>query len=324
MKTIKKFSIILLNICLLANFIYSEIEPTGSDFLKIGVGARYTGMGETGIASVNDNESLNINISGLAELKSIQIYLEHGELYSEIENSLRYESFNLGLPLNTLLNTGNYGVIGVKLFYLYLPEFDSYDEWGEIIDSAKYYGLKTSLGYSRIINVSKEFNVDAGIMLNYISQKFDDINSPLNFTIDLGIQSSINQPINSLINILGKEIKLGLILGNIYLQSIDEDKPAPVNLGFGVGLPIFNNGIFEINGVNYFTGNFDVKIGAEYNIYNIITLRAGLKLSDNNTIFSGGAGSGISVAGKKLKIDYSIVSANILGLAHRFSLKVDF
>ena len=49
---------------------FSKVGTVGAQFLKIGMGARYVGMGEASVACVNDAYSMYWNPAGLTQLST--------------------------------------------------------------------------------------------------------------------------------------------------------------------------------------------------------------------------------------------------------------
>ncbi|MCP4634368.1 MAG: hypothetical protein GY855_15685, partial [candidate division Zixibacteria bacterium] len=56
---------------------FSKAGSVGAQFLKIGVGARYHGMGEASVASVDDIYSLYWNPAGMTNINSSQLAITH-------------------------------------------------------------------------------------------------------------------------------------------------------------------------------------------------------------------------------------------------------
>jgi len=72
-RMVKKLSVILMTLVIAAGTIRAETSRSGSSgaqFLKIGVGSRYQGLGEASVAIVNDVYSMYWNPAGLSEIES--------------------------------------------------------------------------------------------------------------------------------------------------------------------------------------------------------------------------------------------------------------
>jgi len=87
---------------------------TGADFLKFGIGARPSAMGEASVSLHSDVTAAYWNPAGLAKIKSVQC----GAMYSEAVKDAFLNFFGLAVPVKGL---GTYEVSGVVLFIEPIP-----------------------------------------------------------------------------------------------------------------------------------------------------------------------------------------------------------
>jgi hypothetical protein len=65
---------------------FSKVGTAAAQFLKIGIGARAMGMGETFVAVANDATALYWNPAGLANLSSITLSINHTRWFADISH----------------------------------------------------------------------------------------------------------------------------------------------------------------------------------------------------------------------------------------------
>src|SRR5258705_13679669 len=75
-----------------------RVGTSSGSFLRIGVGARATGLGESFVAVANDPSAIYWNPAGLASLQHSELLLSHIEWPAEI----RYEHAAWALPVRRL------------------------------------------------------------------------------------------------------------------------------------------------------------------------------------------------------------------------------
>ncbi len=317
-------TVFLINLLFLTHILSSETLTSSADFLKIGIGGRYNGMGESLVALVDDVEAINVNMAGLFAFTNLQIMLEHSELYSGLPEGLKYEAVAAAIPLRFFIpKKSDLGVIGINFFYLYLPPFNSYDLWGEIIDEVQYSGMKTSLGYAKSIYKTSRLIVASGVVFSYINQNLDG-SSKGDITIDLGFKGKFKWPNPDLKKILGNDLSMGLVFQNVSFGSGEETENTPKGLKIGLGVKAYNLVNVDFDMIQYFSSSFKFNIGLEYIIKKIVALRVGGKLgSDKLDLFSAGLGVNYKIKGKKFTLDYSLTPYQELQMIHRFGLKFE-
>ncbi len=317
LRQIKIFEILMISSLLVTNLVMGESLTTGADFLKIGFGGRQTALGSATCASVNDIESLNANIAGLSGLRVVQLMLEHSEMFE----SFRYESLSAALPISRIIkNYDNLGVVGVNFIYFYMPTFERYGNWGEVIDKVGYNSYKVSLGYSKNLMKNKIIHLSGGLIF-LLSGKNVDNNSESQVGINVGLKAKIY---NDFGRVFGKNINVGLNFKNIGFQGYGHNENLPVIMQAGAEIKIYNIVGFEMDLVKYFDSSFMVNVGAEYSYKNLITFRLGGRFGGTllNRITTG-FGIKYKIFSKNVNFDYSLLPFSKLGITHRISLKID-
>ncbi len=312
---------LLINILFLTQMVCGETLTSSGDFLKIGIGGRYNGMGESLVGLVDDVEAINVNIGGLNDLTNLQLMLEHSELYSGLPDGLRYEAFASGIPLRFLISSKkDLGIIGINFFYLYTP-VPSYDDWG-IATETGYSGMKGSLGYSRSIYKTGKLKVSSGVVVSYIKQGIDDV-SEGSMSFDLGFKGKLKWAKVNLRKMLGDNLNIGLVLQNIS-GSGEENEGMPMGMKLGLGVKIYNMVYMDLDTIKYFNSPFKLNIGFEYWIKKIAAIRVGGKIGSGQlNFFSAGIGVNYPFMGKKFTFDYSLTPYMELQMVHRMGIKFE-
>jgi hypothetical protein len=121
---------------------------TGADFLKFGIGARPSAMGETSVSLHSDVTSAYWNPAGLAKIETVQC----GAMYSEAVKDAFLNFFGLAVPVK---GWGTYEVSGVLLFNTPIPVTDAdgntlgnlkWSDWAFTLSHGKEAMRNLSLG----------------------------------------------------------------------------------------------------------------------------------------------------------------------------------
>jgi len=307
--------ILLSTICQLStvNFLPAAgVGTTSAAFLKIGVGGRNIGMGETGAAS-EDVNSVYWNPAGLNSLKGKEVSLMHAVWFQEIN----FEHAALGYPTK-------YGTFGLGLNYLSMNSIDSYDVNDTPTgDSYKPYDMAGTISYARKVN-----DIPVGVNVKYIYSKIES-EAAWAAAADIGC-------IYDGLEVMGQKLRLGFVVQNIgtKMKYVSEGDGLPFNVKFGGSYSFINSG------ANYLLAAVDVNIpidnvarvnvGGEYTRKvgegMFASVRAGYKTNtEGHTSISGvTAGAGFRFEG--YCVDYAWVPFRSedgfgnLGDTHRVSL----
>lgn len=312
---------------------FSKSGSVGAQFLKIGVGARYNGMGEASVASVDDIYALYWNPAGLTNIQSSQLAITHINYLTDINlNYIAYahraEDIGVFGAAVTILSMGDQEITtieepdGTGVYY-------SASSWAFQIGYARDLTANFSFGGSfKVIGEkihresSHGFAFDFGTMLYTgfrslrlgmnisnmgAEMKFDgpDLNVP--FTPD---PSNPNQdPFSS------------------RMQTDAYDLPLTFRIGLAYDLEIGSNSTVVLSGeVKHPNDNIQKgSLGAEFNWQDRYFLRAGYKLNYEEEGLSLGAGF-ISrlTESTDLSLDYAWVDFGRLASVHRFSASINF
>ena len=323
--------------CLYCGF--SKVGTAAAQFLKIGVGARAAGMGETYVAIANGTSTLYWNPAGIVNTRSISGGVSHSKWLGEIS----HDYFGLVVPLSdndgfgisaVMLNTDEQEVTTVEQ-----PE-----------GTGVYYkvrDLAIGLSYGRAL--TDRFSV--GLTAKYIQQ--DVYNETANtLAIDVGtyLQTGFhNLMIGMCVSNFGGTMQLEgrdlIILADINRGIGGEynpdarlkTEPWPLPLNFRVGIamdllggaqafvPVEQNRVTMAIDWNHPNDNIErMNFGCEYAWNETFFARLGYKLNYDVEHLTFGAGVRINIENRQVDFDYALVDYKDLGKVSRLSLELKF
>ncbi len=287
---------------------YAAVGDSGAQSLKIGIGARAIGMGESFVALADDADAIYWNPGGLGQIEKKEISMMYNQWFEGIKQG--YVGYVHPL--------GNIGTFGGAVSYLIVGDMDrtEIDSDGDDVPTSQTFGANdmfVTLSYGRKIKM-----LDVGVSLKYITEKIED-ESATAFAVDLGFLYATPVP----------KLNVGLSVQNLgtKIKFISESDLLPLNFKLGASYKMLEKDALalalDVNIPN--EGNVNVHAGAEYLLFDMIALRAGYKTT---TIEGLGALSGLSAgcgfAFKGYGIDYAWVPYGDLGSTHRVSLAIKF
>jgi len=287
---------------------YAAVGDSGAQSLKIGIGARAIGMGESFVALADDADAIYWNPGGLGQIEKKEISMMYNQWFEGIKQG--YVGYVHPL--------GNIGTFGGAVSYLIVGDMDrtEIDSDGDDVSTSQTFGASdmfVTLSYGRKIKM-----LDVGVSLKYITEKIED-ESAAAFAVDLGFLYATPVP----------KLNVGLSVQNLgtKIKFISESDLLPLNFKVGASYKMLEKDALalalDVNIPN--EGNVNVHAGAEYLLFDMIALRAGYKTT---TIEGLGVLSGLSAgcgfAFKGYGIDYAWVPYGDLGSTHRVSLAIKF
>jgi hypothetical protein len=290
---------------------------TSSDFLKIGVGARPTGMGGAFAAAADDVNAPFWNPAGLALVQKGELSLMHMVYVADIS----YDTFSFVLPSSRLDGWG------LSAGYLWQPPFDSTKNSfgisqgtpGTASDLAVAASYARNFGNFRTTDF-KISNISAGATFRYISRQLQSYQSN-SFNLDLG----------GVVEVI-EGLRLAVVVQNMgstttFISSADPSA-ANTKLGFAWNLKLgdANRVMFTfdlghpIDLSNTDFNRWHQNYGLEYWLMDTLALRGGFQAGYDLGGLSGGAGFHWGGLG----LDYAFVPYSVVGDTHRVSLNYAF
>ena len=312
---------------------FSKVGTAGAQFLKIGMGARYVGMGEASVACVDDAYAMYWNPAGLTGLSSANLSLTNVDWIGDVQ----LNHVSLGKPW------GDYAAFGISLTALSMGEMqvttvEQPEGTGENFTASSYC---ISLGYAR--KMTDRFSV--GLSGKYIWERISEERAS-GFAFDFGTMfytgfKSLRMGMN--IANLGPEMKMeGPELGAYHdpqpeNPNCDDVKSKlavdpydlPLTFRFGLAYDLVESPesklTVSMEAKHPNDNTQQASLGGEYLWKELFSLRAGYKLNCEEEGLTFGGGVKFK-AGEKtnLNIDYAWADFSRLQSVHRFSLGFEF
>lgn len=292
----------------------AKVGTVGSQFLKIGIGARGSAMGGAFDAVSDDISAVFWNPSGLVNVSGTSVFLSHIEWLADIS----YEALAIAKDF------GNVGVIGLHIGYLNSGDIQetTLESPGGTGDTYFVDDLLVGITYARRLTDKFAF----GANLKFIQERLDDLTSTA-WATDLGVTyytgfKSLRMGMS--IRNFGPEIQLS---GNYYdydngnlLSDPDEYLPYhfPMTFKLGVAMELLdtedNRVTFAVDLVHPNDNLERFNVGAEAFMWKSIAFRGGYTFLHD----SAGPAFGAGFVWQKLTLDYSYTDYGILDWVHRF------
>ena len=323
----KKFIYILTIITLLTAESFAQLIPqlgnqragtSSLQFLKIGVGGRATGMGETFIAVANDLTALYWNPAGLMQFEESGVHFTHAEWLVDLNHEF----------LGGVYRFGNNNALGLSVISLNTPAMQKTTEFqpGGTGEYFKYGDLALGLTFAR--KLTEQFSF--GLTLRYVEETLAELKMR-GFMFDIGTYywtGLSNTRFAVTISNFGPQVKpSGSIVtstGNTITEFQQFPPPTMFRIGFAYD-PVDNkkNKLTTSIQLNHPNDNAEnLNIGAEYSYKDFLFLRGGYKFNVESENFSAGFGIKFPVSITKTSLDYSIANFKDLGFTHRLSINL--
>ena len=284
--------------------IHENAGTRAMTFLKIGVGAKAMGMGESQVAATDDLYASYWNPAGLARLQKPQLALMHNEWFADIN----HEFVGIALPL------GSIGTVGASASYLSFGELQGRDRDGNETAIFRPYDLAMIFSYARGFGNSFALGANAKFLREQIA---DETGTGIAF--DFGaLYTFPDMPLSFGFNAqhLGPRVTF-----------IEEAFGLPVTTRLGAAYRLWNETLVLTTDIIRPTDNdIAIGLGAGYTIGNILQLRTGYKyqIGGNDLGAISGLTGGFGLTLLRFQVDYALVPFGVLGLTHRFSLVANF
>lgn len=284
--------------------IHENAGTRAMTFLKIGVGAKAIGMGDSQVAATDDLYASFWNPAGLTKLQRPQLALMHNEWFAEINQ----EFVGMAFPI------GKSNTVGISANFLSFGDIQGRDQDGNLTEIFRPYDIAMTLSYARGIGQSLALGINAKYMREQIS---DENGTGVAFDFG-GMYTLSNLPITFGINAqnVGPRVKY-----------VEDAFQLPFVLRLGTAYRFFNdNAILAMDFIRPTDNDNAIGLGIGYTIANILQIRTGYKyqLGGNDLGAISGLTGGFGLSILRFQIDYALVSFGDLGLTHRLSLIAHF
>ncbi|GAB1430561.1 hypothetical protein MASR2M18_13940 [Ignavibacteria bacterium] len=320
---------------------FNKVGAAGAQFLKIGAGARATGMAGAFTAIANDPTALYWNVAGISDIKSLSASVQYTQWFAGFSHSfascvvpigqnyrggLSFVSFNSGnIPITTLdAEKGTRGTYSVGDFAV-AASFGGYITQQFAFGATLRYNANT---FGTLSSDGVSFDLGTLYRSGYKGMSFG-------FSIQNlgGMQNYSGQDLNTSIKIVDQ-----LNASKVQTQMLTNPHNLPLTFRAGAAFDVMS----IINGVENTPDGADDKltaavdfvtlsdtpeqfaIGAEYTFMNLISARAGYRMGHDSFGLAGGIGLQYISGDFNGQIDYSINPVVNIGLVNRIGLTMKF
>ncbi len=283
---------------------------SGGQFLRIGVGAKESALGEAG-AVVSGAQSLFYNPAGINDTAG-----------TEVTASYASWVMDTGYSSLALAKKGAGGAYGLGVNYFSVPSIDEYDKYGsKLSGSYSVMDMAVTAGYGRELVPGMNW----GVNVKYISSRLDT-NTASAVAADAGLKyeaipgsltlgfAAQNVGTRMRFNREGDPLPLNLKIGGQYMLKFSEDSSLRKDVSFFTDVnELRDSGVYA---------SFGVDMSVHYSNGNSFSVRGGYKtdVGDRNA----GAALGLGVNTPAYTIDYAYSFMGDLGQVHRISLGLRF
>lgn len=323
----KKLFYILVFILIATNAVNAQLIPqlgnqragtSSLQFLKIGAGARATGMGETFVAVSDDITALYWNPAGLMQFNNNGVHFSHTEWLVDLNHEFFGGVYRFG---------GN-NALGLSVVSLNTPAMQKTTEFqpGGTGEYFKYGDLGIGLTFARKLTSQFSF----GVTFRYVEETLAELKMR-GFMFDLGTYywtGLSNTRFAVTISNFGPQVKPSGSVTSSTGEIVSNFQAFPPPTMFRIGFaydPIDNktNKLTTSLQLNHPNDNAEnLNVGAEYSYKNFLFLRAGYKFNVESENFSGGIGVKAPISITTASVDYSIANFKDLGFTHRVSVSL--
>lgn len=284
--------------------IHENAGTRAMTFLKIGIGAKAMGMGESHVAATDDLYASYWNPAGLARIQKPQLALMHNEWFAGIN----HQFIGFALPV------GDIGTVGASANYLSFGELQGRDRDGNETTIFRPYDLALIVSYANAVTSNLAFGANAKFLREQIADE-----SGTGIAFDFG----------GLYTFPELPLALGFNAQHVgpRVRFVEEAFGLPFTFRFGAAYQPWSDAfMLTADVVRPSDNDITTGIGAAYTIANILQLRTGYKykLGGNDLGGTSGLTGGFGLTLRRFQIDYALVPFGVLGLTHRFSLVANF
>lgn len=278
---------------------------TTASFLKLGSGARATGLGGAYTAVSGDINSISYNPAGLASLKRS----EAGFTRAELVEGVSYNFLGYSRPAIK-------GTLGLGVSYLGQSSIDGRGANREATGAFQASDTAVSLAYARQVTS----RAGVGLNIKYITSRIAR-ETANGWAVDAGWQYKMPE----------KGLGLGFAVQNLgpRMKFLDEGSSLPLTARAGAGYMLLDNVLLSLDVSRQVNVKKTVfSFGSEYAVFNSLFMRAGYLAS----AAAGGSGladvdvfkAGFGFKLRNFNLDYAVTPFGDIGRAHRISLGAGF
>jgi hypothetical protein len=277
-----------------SGFSKSSAGTSGAQFLKLGAGARASGMGEANVGVANDASAIYWNPAGLCGIEGWSLNVMHVVWWDDVT----YDWVGYGHRINDT------DVFGVGVQYMGYGGIDQTNEIGAKTGQFTPNDMAGIVSYGRNVGM---FCV--GGSMKYVQSKITRTASAVAFDVG-GRYEAIED-----------KLTFGGTINNVGsgLRYIEEETPLPMSVKIGSGYKMGTRVLIGLDVVMPNDNSAYVGGGIEYK-YKVVTGRVGYNSRTSDIGGMAGMTYGLGVKYNDVSIDYAYQGYEYLGDSHRLSV----
>ncbi len=318
---------------------FAKVGTAGTQFLKIGAGARNVGMGNACIAVVTDASSVFWNTGALAKVQNYSVFLSHIQWIADIQ-------LNAFSVAKSFPGIGTFAVSGL---FLGSGEMDvtTYQFQEGTGETFSKNDMSIGISYSRYLTDKFSF----GGTVKYLREDYGTVND---LTGDDEVASVMAFDVGALYQTGFKSLRMGISIQNFgpemkipgkykdiigfdsktqtyTTEPADDYRPYHIPLLFraGVAMEVIEtskNVITLAADLVHLNDNVEqVDLGAEYWFNKLVAVRAGYVHNNDTARFSAGGSLNLSLSQLgSASLDYSYSDFGVLDYVNQMSITFQF
>ena len=263
---------------------------SAASFLKIGIGARASAMGDAFTALASDGTSLYWNPAGLTYLTEKEILATYNSWFEEIKQG--YLSFSF---------PSSRGEVGLGISYVDMGKIEGRDEYGNPTGDFTASDTHIFIGYAKRFK-----RISWGITLGWLEDTIKNDKKNV-FLGNVGFLYPVSD-----------RFSLGLVAQNIGGKLGNDPLPLTFKLGAASKL---KNVTLALDIAKPQDNEVYYCLGAEWWLRDALALRAGYKTNQDQ---GEGWSAGLGFKFGRNDLDYAYVPYGDLGITHRISWRMTF
>lgn len=309
----------------------TKVGSAGGQFLKIGVGARATGMGGAYSGLSNDITSIYWNSAGIADVDGISANFSYTQWFAGLSHNFIAASMPVGEQYRAAISITSFTSGDIDVTTLQNPDGTG----------TKYSLSDIAIGLTFGGKLTDQFSF--GVTGKYVQQSFSNVSSS-GVLFDIGTIYRTDLQglrIGFSINNLGSEFRYsgqdlvakvepttGLGQRPTETELLAKTYAMPLSFRAGVAFDVIEK---DDDNALVVAGDFETladspeqyAIGAEYTWRNFVSLRAGYRAGQEQLGVAAGVGLKYEGGGFKGSLDYSLNPTKNFGLLNRLSININ-
>ncbi len=312
-----------------------KLAQTSFKFLQISTDARAAAMADAMTATdMQSSVAMFYNPAGMANLPG---QFSAGFGMTQWIADINYNA------ISAAYNTGRFGVFGISLMFadygddfigtIQAPNERGFLEYSELgVSDPSPSALAVGLGYA--MAVTNRFSVGANA--KYVSQDLSAAVVASDGTTEDNEESTIAFDFGVLYKTGFRSLNLAMSVRNFSqeLQYVDENFELPLTFNVGVSMNMLdlagninqNTHAFHLSVEANRPRDFDeqLKVGGEYTLMNILSLRAGYTFPTDEQGINLGGGLKYATSGIGFGINYAFTDFGVFDAVHRLGVNLSF